>query len=367
MAMGGILTNDLVPLERRGMFQSYINLFFGFGSVSGAALGGFLCEHIGWRWTFGIQVPPVLVMLAVACFATPPSLGPHYAKNSDKSALELIKGFDFAGSVLLSASVAFLILGLNMGGNVYPWRHPLVIGSLIASVFLFPLLVWVESRHVKPVMPMVLLSKPPRANLVFCNFFSYIGITAILFNGPLYFQAVKLESASTSGLRLAAPSAALMICGVLSGFVMTWTKQMKPLLVSGAVSMVIGGVCLTAMWDHIPSWLAMLFVIPPSLGQGLAYPATSLAILATSTQEDQAVATSTLTLWRNLGQVMGVAISSLIVQNALFADLAELVTGPHKAEIIWRVRKSVRAVLELSHTNQNEGTSRVICIRVESS
>ncbi len=63
MAMGMIITSDLVPIENRGIYQSYINLFFGMGSIAGAALGGFLCDRLGWRWTFGIQVPYILLCL----------------------------------------------------------------------------------------------------------------------------------------------------------------------------------------------------------------------------------------------------------------------------------------------------------------
>lgn len=54
LSMGSIMTNDLVSIEVRGTYQAYINLFFGLGSACGAAFGGFLCDTIGWRWTFGV-------------------------------------------------------------------------------------------------------------------------------------------------------------------------------------------------------------------------------------------------------------------------------------------------------------------------
>jgi len=63
------------------------------------------------------------------------------------------------------------------------------------------------------------------------------------------------------------------------------------------------------------------------------FPATTVSVLAISTQEDQAVMTSTLGLWRNLGTVMGVAISSLIVQNALNIYLEQYVTASNKEEV----------------------------------
>lgn len=185
-------------------------------------------------------------------------------------------------------------------------------------------------------MPLPMLFSRPRGNLVFNNFFAALGINTILFNAPLYFQAVKLESASLSGFRLGGPSIALTICGVSCGFIMTATGRMKWLIVVGTLSMLIGSVCLSAMWDGIPTWLATVFLIPSSVGQGLGFPATSLAVLATSTQQDQAVMTSTLLLWRSLGVVMGVSFSSLILQNALTAYLNALVTGRHKDEV--RVR-----------------------------
>jgi hypothetical protein len=80
-------------------------------------------------------------------------------------------------------------------------------------------------------------------------------------------------------------------------------------------------------------WLATAFIVPAPLGQALMFPATTLSVLATSDVADQAVMTSTLMLWRNLGTVMGVAVSSLVMQNALVAYLDKFVSGPDKAEV----------------------------------
>jgi MFS family permease len=333
LSMGNVMTNDLVSIEVRGTYQAYINLFYGGGSACGAAFGGFLCDKIGWRMTFAVQVPFILALLINAFFTTPSTLGPNLAKTSGLGFRDAMKGFDIAGSFLLTSSVAFLILGLNLGGNIFPWGHPFVIVSLVVGFIAGAILVRVESRAGRPVMPLPMLFSEPRGNLVFNNFFAQIGMNTILFNAPLYFQAVKLETASVSGFRLAGPSVALTICGVSAGFIMTATGRMKWLIVTGSVSMLIGATCLSSMWDNIPSWLATIFLVPSSIGQGLSFPATSLAVLATSSQEDQAVMTSTLILWRSLGIVMGVSVSSLILQNALTAYLEQLVTGHNKTEV----------------------------------
>lgn len=58
-----------------------------------------------------------------------------------------------------------------------------------------------------------------------------------------------------------------------------------------------------------------------------------MAILAVSEQSEQAVVTSTLMLWRSIGTVIGVASSSLVLQNALVEYLDAFVSGPDKAEV----------------------------------
>lgn len=352
--MGNIMTNDLVSIEVRGTYQAYINLFYGGGSAAGAAFGGFLCDRLGWRMTFAIQIPVLLILLVNGIFSTPASLGPMLAQSSGRGVRDALRGFDIAGSFLLTGSVALLILGLNLGGNVYPWKHPLVITPLVVAVIAGAVLWRVESKAARPVMPLGMLSSKPRGNLVFNNFFAQLGINTIIFNAPLYFQAVKLESPSMSGFRLAGPSVALTVCGVSAGFIMTATGRMKWLIIVGSLSMLLGAVGLSSMWEGIPTWLATIFLGPPSVGQGLSFPATSLAVLATSTQEDQAVMTSTLILWRSLGVVMGVSLSSVILQNALTAYLEQLVTGADKADVILRVRKNVHAIHELGAAQQSQ-------------
>jgi hypothetical protein len=91
----------------------------------------------------------------------------------------------------------------------------------------------------------------------------------------------------------------------------------------------------------------MLALVPAAAGQGFQFPGTFLAILASSPQDAQAVVTSALLVWRSLGMVLGVAASSLVVQNALRRYLEVYVAGPEREDVIARVRSSVEAVREL--------------------
>lgn len=336
VAMGAILTNDLVPMHIRGFYQALINLFWGSGAAAGAAFGGFLCDTLGWRWTFGIQIPPILCIFVLAILATPEDLGPQLAKkSSSKSTWEAINDFDLAGSFLLTSAVALLIFGLNLGGNLLPWSHPFIIVALVCSVLAGMVLVRVEQKAEKPVMPLKLLASSPRGNFVFHNFLTFVGTNAVVFNAPLYFQAVHLDSPSTSGFRLAASSVGVTCCGVTSGLIMNTTGRPKPLIIIGSVISLAGGIAMAALPHGAAVAGATVAVFFPMTGTGIGFPATAISNLAFSSKEDQAVMSTTQILWRSLGTVMGVALSSLLVQNALPSYLEQYVQGEHREEVTY--------------------------------
>ncbi|KAG4440656.1 hypothetical protein IFR05_003854 [Cadophora sp. M221] len=346
MSMGAIITSDLVPIEIRGAYQSYINIVYGAGSALGAALGGAIADSLGWRWEFGVQVPLLAIGLCIAYTTVPRKLG--LAEGAEKRTVwEAMKVFDYQGSILLTTSITFLILGINLGGNIYPWSHPFVISSLVIFAVCFPVFIWIESRVALPIMPLDLLTRYPRAGLILSNFVGAIIMNAVMFNIPLFFQAVLLESATSSGLRLIVPSLASSSIGTATGFLITYTKRLKIWLVLGVIFFIVGTVQLSFMHRGLPDWAYLLYLVPQSIGQGFMFPATFMTVLAVSKQADQAVVTSTLILWRSIGSVLGVATSSLVLQNALLIYLEKLVIGPDKEEVIQKVRKSVRAIANL--------------------
>lgn len=80
-----------------------------------------------------------------------------------------------------------------------------------------------------------------------------------------------------------------------------------------------------------------------------------MSAFSVSQAEDQAVVTTTISLWRNLGIVVGVAVSSLVLQNVLKLRLEETVEGPDKDEIVRLVRGSVRSIKDLSQPYLDQG------------
>ena len=67
-ALASIVTSDLVPLRRRGVWQGYGNLAFGLGMGLGGVFGGIMQDTLGWRWALLIQCPFAFVSGLLAAF-----------------------------------------------------------------------------------------------------------------------------------------------------------------------------------------------------------------------------------------------------------------------------------------------------------
>ena len=96
--------------RRRASYQAYINVFYGLGSASGAALGGAMAEALGWRWEFGVQVPALVICLVLSHLTIPDGLG--IQGENRMTVWEALAEFDTKGSIILTVAITFVTLGL---------------------------------------------------------------------------------------------------------------------------------------------------------------------------------------------------------------------------------------------------------------
>lgn len=97
---------------------------------------------------------------------------------------------------------------------------------------------------------------------------------------PLFFQVVLLDSATTAGARLAIPSLATPIGGVIAGVVMSRWGKLIPLVRSGAILMAVGNTLVTSLGFKDSTWKYFVYVFPANLGQGIIYPGILFTSLA---------------------------------------------------------------------------------------
>lgn len=150
-----IVNSDMIPFRKRGMYQAMQNGVFGFGSIAGASFGGTIADHIGWRWCFLLQVPISVMAFIVGWYVLKDQQDTF---SVDEGLGALWKRVDFSGALLLVVAISIQLLGLSLGGNELPWTSIWVIGSLVGSVALLALFLWVEATtSAMPVIPLRML------------------------------------------------------------------------------------------------------------------------------------------------------------------------------------------------------------------
>lgn len=99
---------------------------WGFSSIVGPLLGGFLVDQLSWRWVFYINLPPGLLAAALVALAWREQSQSHERPK-----------VDYFGAALLTSSAVSLLLGLMEFGTFNSW----VLIALAAALFIA--LVWV--------------------------------------------------------------------------------------------------------------------------------------------------------------------------------------------------------------------------------
>lgn len=355
MSISTFVASDLVPLRKRGVYQGIGNICYGSGAMLGGIFGGLLNDHTkyGWRLAFLVQVPPVLVSGVAAFFliTIPP-------KQSDKSYLARI---DFTGVLLTVSFLVLLLLGLNSGGNVVPWVHPLPLTVLPLSAVAFGGFLWWESKATQPIIPVKLLMTRTILAACLCNLLCTMVVMTGLFYVPLYLQVLG-DTPTGAGIKILPSPVGVSVGSVTAGIVMNKTGRYVRIGISSLLSMIIGIVLFCLQNEHSPVWMTALAFFFVGSGYGAMLTTTLLACISAVEHSQQAVITSATCksslrlpgprtnmsdLARSLGGTVGVTIGSAIYQNVLKARLWERFGDePNAAEQISRIRDDLR---ELQH------------------
>lgn len=341
MTISTFLGTDLVPLRNRGIIQGVGNICYGAGAMLGGVFGGLVNDNSSWGWrlAFLVQVPPVLVSAVLVAYLVriPP-------KISEKSYLSRI---DFTGALSLVSFLVLLLLGLNAGGNLVPWNHPLPLTALplsLASLVFF--IIW-ESRSAQPIIPVRLLFN--RTVLAACttNLLCCMVQFQSMFYIPLYLQVYGV-SASGAGLVLLFAPLGICICSVGAGYIMKRTGRYIVLGITAVSLQLSAAIILTTLRASPsqtappPLWPLRLVFFLLGSGQGAMLTVTLLACLAAIDHSHQATITSATYAFRSVGSTVGITVGSAIYQNVLKNELwSRFGDLPGAADEIKRIRDDI--------------------------
>ncbi|KAK9239238.1 major facilitator superfamily-domain-containing protein [Lipomyces kononenkoae] len=332
--LSAIILSDIVSLRQRGLLQGIGNILYGCGAGFGGVVGGFLADTVGWRWTFAIQ-GPIIVLSIVAI-----SLNLKLPKT--KLDLEVLKRIDFVGSGTLVSGLCLFLFGVSAGGNYFPWRHPAVVVSLLCSFIFLAVFVYTELYiAVEPIIPLGLVKNRTVAGSAFTGWFLSMGFFTNIFYVAIYLLSVKGVSPTKSGSNLIPQFIGSASGSFFAGYYMRLTGRYYAVNVVAGICLVVGSAMLATVGMDTSTPFISIALFLPGFGGGLYLTTTLVGLIAAVPHEFQAVCTSIAYGFRTIGMTVGVATCAAIFQNTLSASLAKRITGPGSEQVIELVQDSM--------------------------
>ncbi|KFL17275.1 MFS transporter [Geobacillus stearothermophilus] len=302
MPMAMIVIGDVFTGKERAKWQGVFGGLYGLASVIGPQVGGFIVDHLNWRWVFYINLPVgILATIFIAM-----GLSKYKAEGPVK--------FDLAGMFTMVVGVVSLLLALTFGGDKYEWTSWQIIALFAAALVFLTLFVFVERKAEEPILPMHLFKHRTFTVLNGIGFLMSVGMFGAIMFVPFFMQGVVGVSATKSGT-IMTPMMITMIIGSIVGGRTVYKIGVKSQLFIGMAIMAAGFGLLSTMDVDTSEWTATLYMIILGLGMGLVMPLLTLALQESFPKSELGVVTSSSQFFRAIGGTFGMTILGAIMNH----------------------------------------------------
>jgi EmrB/QacA subfamily drug resistance transporter len=297
------IVGDIFTLSERAKVQGWLGTVWGVASLAGPFLGGFLIEYLSWNWIFFINLPFGILSIVLL------------QKNLNESVQKRKVKIDYAGTVVLSASVLIFLYGTMSKGESNNLYSPMTIAALLTALALLILFYFIEKRASEPIIPTNIFT---RTNTI-VNIISFL-ISAVLIGVdvymPLYMQNVLGFSPTIAGLSMAPMSISWTISSVILGKAIPKYGERAVIALSTAITLIS---CILLATLSISSSITVVVAYAFIMGLGFGGAFTTLTIVVQSSVDysTRGAATAANSLVRTIGQTIGVSILGTVVNLSI--------------------------------------------------
>jgi len=306
------VVGDLFAPRERGKWMGLMTAVFGFSSVLGPTLGGYLVDHIDWHWLFWIFLP-----LGVVAFIMIMVLFPKVDRKPGQH-------IDYMGSLFLTIAIVPLLLAFSWAGTEYAWGSVQILGLLAVTVIAAAIFIFIEAKVKEPVLPLHLFknSVVTVSNLI--GFIMNFGLMGAMIYISFFVQGVLGISPTYAGYVTIPMSLSMVITSAVTGQLIAKTGKYKRFALTGIPVMIIGMTGMIFM-HNIAFTIATTIVF--GIGLGLGMPVFSLATQNAVSHKELGVVTASTQLFRNLGGTIGIAVMGTVMSNSLTKNLKSAFTS----------------------------------------
>lgn len=306
------------------------------GFTTGAILGGVLTDLLSWRWSFFINVPVAIAVLAIA---------PAVIKESRPAVRPKL---DVPGAVSVTLGLLALVFGLTQAGE-HGWGSGAALGWLASGVVLLLVFYAVESRASSPLVPVSVLKRRTVAWGNVAGVIAFLTETSLVFLMTLYLQEVLGFSPLTAGLSFGVLGVGTVVGGSIAPRVIGATSTRSTLLIGGVLQ-AVATLSLVGLGETSGS-MGLLLAATFAGGVGNMLVIVGFMVTATTglADHEQGMATGLATMTQQIGITMGTPVMSAIaaantdihdgITTAVIVNTAVVVLGILTSFLFLRSRK----------------------------
>ncbi|RJG24558.1 MDR family MFS transporter [Paenibacillus thiaminolyticus] len=306
---------DLYAPRERAKWMGIMSGVFGLSSVLGPPLGGYLVDHLDWRWVFWMFLP-----LGIIAFFMIISLFPKVERKVGES-------IDYLGSVFLTTTIVPLLLAFSWAGDgvgKYAWGSWQIIGLFSATLVSLIIFILVEMKVKSPVLPLSLFRNGIVTVSNLAGFVLNAGMMGAIIYVPFFVQGVKGISPTYSGYVTMPMSVVMILCTAFIGQFISKTGKYKKMAIGGLLIMTFGMVLLHFMTPDTAIYITVIYMCIVGLGLGISMPVFSLTIQNAVEPQQLGVATASSQLFRSLGGTIGIAVMGTVMNSNMTSKMTEL-------------------------------------------
>jgi EmrB/QacA subfamily drug resistance transporter len=305
MPVGMSLLAQTAGPRRVGRVMAVIGVPMLLAPAFGPVIGGLIVDSVSWRWIFYVNVPVVLVALALAARLLRADQG-----RADAGRL------DWTGALLLPPGLALIVFGLSEVESHGGIGAPIAFGPILVGLVLLALFARHGWRAERPLVDVRLFAQRcfrPAALSITLAGAALFGSIIVL---ALYFQVARGESALDTGLLLAPQ-------GLGAAAVMPLAGRVTDRVGGGHVA-TVGFALLTLgtlpfAWVSADTSYGLLTValIVRGIGLGCAMMPTMAAAYAQLQPSQMPRATAALNALQRTGGSIGTALLAVVLTHEL--------------------------------------------------